>query len=590
MKPRLQGERKRELIHSAKTIAPRILRLSLPHRRTLVFGFIALALGSGINLFFPYFIKRVLNGDLGLRFPDDLIWVTALLIALFAVQAVVFAVRHFCFTAVGYRVVAGLRKDLFRALLHQDVSYFDSARTGDLMSRLSSDSQLLQNAVAINLSVATRYALQVIGGTALMFWISAKLASLLLLLLPVFFVTGKVWGKKLQRLSKAMQSELGESAVVAEESLNAIRTVRVFAGEEFEEGRFNRAVQGSLSSGEGRARVAAVFSSTMVFILHSSIAAMFFYGTQLVLRAELSAGDLTAFILYGVIVAVSFGFLLNVFDEFMHAVGAGERIFQVLDSKPAITSPTPGSTVSSQVEVEFRSVTFSYPSRCEVPVLKGVSLTIGEGQTTAIVGPSGAGKSTVSLLIPRFYDPSAGQVLFGGTDVRELNLRSLREQIAVVSQDSHLFSATLAENIRYGKRDATDDELKRAAAAAQLAEFVASQPEGFNTVVGSRGVQLSGGQRQRVAIARAILRDPKFLILDEATSALDSENEHLIQEALTSLMQGRTTLIIAHRLSTVQHAHQVLVMQEGQIVQRGTHQTLIDQPGLYRTLVEHQML
>jgi ATP-binding cassette subfamily B protein len=333
----------------------------------------------------------------------------------------------------------------------------------------------------------------------------------------------------------------------------------------------------------------------MVFILHSSIAAMFFYGTQLVLRAELSAGDLTAFILYGVIVAVSFGFLLNVFDEFMHAVGAGERIFQVLDSKPAITSPTPtsltpGTTVSSQVEVEFRSVTFSYPSRSEVPVLKGVSLTIGEGQTTAIVGPSGAGKSTVSLLIPRFYDPSAGQVLFGGTDVRALNLRSLREQIAVVSQDSHLFSATLAENIRYGKRDATDDEVRKAAAAAQLAEFVASQPDGFNTVVGSRGVQLSGGQRQRVAIARAILRDPKFLILDEATSALDSENEHLIQAALTALMQGRTTLIIAHRLSTVQHAHQVLVMQEGQIVQRGTHQSLIEQPGLYRTLVEHQML
>ncbi len=579
-------------LRSAKSAAPRLLSLSLEYRKTLLIGLVALTLGSGINLLFPYLIRKVLNEEYGLHLAKDLTLITGVLIVLFCIQAFFFYVRHYCFTAVGYKIVAKLRRDLFEGMMRQDLSFFDNARVGDLLSRLASDTQLVQRAVTINISVALRYAIQVLGGVVLMLIISAKLTLIILLLIPLLVCASIFWGKKLQRYSRLMQEELGVASIVAEETLSAPHTVSMFTGARYEGARYEKAIQGSLETGFKRAKIASLFSSSMVFFLHSSIALVIWYGGTLILKGTLTVGDLTAFLLYGVIVAVSFGFLAGVWDEFLQAVGGSERIFEILDTTPKIVSPRHPRALSANIPagVSFEKVSFAYPTRPEVLVLKEVSFQIPAGKTVALVGPSGAGKSTIALLIPRFYDPLLGGVSYGGIPLPELDPEELRAHISMVAQNPQVFSYSIGENIRYGKLSATQGEIEAAAKAANIHDFIISLPQAYDTVVGDRGVQLSGGERQRVAIARALLKDPKFLILDEATSALDSENEHLVQQALISLMKGRTSLIIAHRLSTVQHADIVLVLRNGEICQVGTHQELVTAPGLYQTLVEHQLL
>lgn len=576
----------------ARRVAPRLLGLAGEYWRMMAFGMLGLAGGSAINLLFPYLIGRALNEDFGLKLSEDLPLITAVLIGLFIVQAVLFYIRHYCFHAVGYNVVSGLRTALYGAIMNQDVSFFDTAKVGDLLSRLASDTQIVQRAVTINISVALRYILQVVGGIVLMIMISWKLALVILLAVPLMTAASIYWGRKLKELSRTMQAELGAASVIAEETAVAARTVRVYCGESQERRRYAQAVERARETGVARAAVGGVFSSTMVFVLHSSIALIVWYGAELVLSGELNIGDLTAFLLYGVIVAVSFGFLAAAWDEFTQAVGAGERIFEIIDTKPRIVAVPDSITLpqNAPAALSFEHVSFSYPARPEVSVLKDVSFDLHPGQTLALVGPSGSGKSTIASLIPRFYDPSKGTVRYAELDLRRLDPLELRQRIALVSQEPQVFSVSIAENIRYGRPDASDDEVRQAAAAAQLSALIETLPSGIDTLVGNRGVQLSGGERQRIAIARALLRNAPLLILDEATSALDSENEFLVQRALRNLTQGRTTLVIAHRLSTVQHADRVLVLREGQIVQDGTHAELVTAPGLYRTLVEHQML
>ncbi len=574
-----------------RLVAPRVLALAYPYRWTLALGFLALVIASGINLLFPYLIRQVLNGELGLSLENDLSLIAGALIALFAVQAGFFFIRHYTFQSVGYRAVAAVRKMLFEAIVKQDIAYFDSARIGDLLSRLSSDTQLVQRAVTINISVALRYALQVIGGTALMFYISPQLTTVIVVLIPLVVLSSIYWGKRLRKLSKEMQQEFGAASASAEETIGAVRTVRIFSSIDREAARYGKKIDDALRLGIARARFAAIFSSSMVFLMHSSIAMILWYGGLLIVSQELTIGDVTAFLLYGVIVAASFGFLAGVWDEFMQAVGAAERIFEVVDRPSRIVSPAqPLALSTGAASVEFKNVTFAYPGRSDVVVLNDISFTIDAGETVAFVGPSGSGKSTIASLIPRFYDPQHGEVLFSGFDIKNLSLEDLRARISMVAQDPQVFSVSIGENIRYARPTASDEEIVAAAEAANIREFIESLPEKYDTLVGERGVQLSGGQRQRVAIARALLKDPAFLILDEATSALDSENEALVQQALERLMENRTTLIIAHRLSTVQHADKVIVIRHGRIEQVGEHQGLVSQPGLYQTLVEHQLL
>ncbi len=574
-------------------LARRLLRLALPEWRLLSAGLVALTSASAITLALPYLIRMTLNGELGISLTNNLPLVTTVLIVLFAVQAIFFYIRHYCFSVSGYRVVSELRKRLYDAIVAQDVSFFDRARLGDLLSRLSADTQLVQRAVTINISIALRYILQVIGGTALMLIISAKLSLVIVLLVPLLVLVSFFWGRKLRVISRKMQEQIGEAGIIAEETLSSPRTVGIFAGERYERKRYSDAISRSLETGIERTKVAALFSSSMVFFMHSAMAILLWYGASLVLVSTLTIGDLTAFLLLGAIVAVSFSFLVNVWDEFTQAVGASERIFEIIDAKPSITSPAEPvafPTNGPAASVAFTDVTFAYPSRSDVMVLSNISFTMEPGETVALVGPSGAGKTTIASLIPRFYDPTSGTITFCGVSVRELDLAELRKNISLVAQNPDVFSYSILENIRYGNLSATDQDVIEAAKAANLHTFVDSLPQKYHTLIGDKGIQLSGGQRQRLAIARALLKNARFLILDEATSALDSENEQLIQSALTVLMQGRTTLIIAHRLSTVQHADRVIVLKDGKIAQTGNHRSLMTEDGLYRTLVEHQLL
>ncbi len=575
-----------------RAVAPRVLGFAKPHIKMLTLGFIALMLGTGVNLLFPYLVRAALNQEFGFVLSRDLGLIAAVLISLFAVQAVFFYLRHFCFQVVGYRIVAEVRQLLFASILDQDISFFDRSRVGDILSRLSSDTEQVQRALTINISVALRYLLQVLGGTILMCVISVKLTLVILLLIPLLVFGSIFWGRKLRRLSKQMQQEIGEATVVAEEAISAVRTVRMFAGDTYENTKFAKTIHTALKTGEARARLAAMFSSSMVFLMHSAIAIVVWYGGSLVLNGALTIGDLTGFLLYCVIVAVSFGFLASTWVEFLQAVGASERIFEIVDSRcqvvsPATPTPLPKGAAGS---IEFSNISFAYPSREEAPVLNAISFSIQAGETVAVVGPSGAGKSTIAALISRFYDPQNGEIRYKNIPLPELSLDDLRSQISIVPQQPQVFSVSVGENIQYGRLGASPEEVKEAARAANIHDFIMSLPDGYNTLVGDKGVQLSGGERQRVAIARALIKDPQFLILDEATSSLDSTNEKLVQEAIDRLMHQRTALVIAHRLSTVQHADKVLVLNEGRISQEGTHQQLMNDRGLYQQLVQHQLL
>ena len=570
----------------------RLFSLSSSQTRPILIGSIALVLGSGINLLFPYLIKEILNENLGYSITTDLPTIALGLIALFALQASFFYVRHYYFYLAGHRVVGELRTKLFSSIVSKDINFFDTARVGDLLSRLSSDTQLVQRAVTINISVFARYSIQVIGGLLLMLFISWKLTLVIILLIPFLVVISMTWGKKLKSLSKKMQEALSEASVRAEEAITSIRTVIVYSGSNYETGLYKKAINQSVALGTERSNSAAAFSSCMVFLIHSSLVGVVCFGASLVLKNELSLGDLSAFVMYGIIVAVSLSFIAGTWEEVTQSLGACERIFEIIDRTSLVHSPLqPVSIPTHQAPaIVFDRVFFRYASRPEKLILEDLSFEIPSGKTLALVGPSGAGKSTIASLIPRFYDPEHGKITYNSLDIKEVSLDDLRSHISVVAQSPQVFSSSIGENIRYGNLSATDEEVIQAAKAAYLHDFIMSLSDGYQTLVGDKGIQLSGGEKQRVAIARALIKNPKLIILDEATSSLDSENEHLIQKALMKLLQNRTALIIAHRLSTVQHADIVLVLEEGKILQSGTHQSLVNSPGLYQNLVQYQLL
>jgi ATP-binding cassette subfamily B protein len=568
----------------------RIMSLARPQARRLIAGTAFLLLASGLGLVYPKAIGSILDVVIGAKDHALLNKIALAMGAVFILQGVAMALRYYLFTTAGERVVTQLRQDLFASLMSQEVGFFDERKTGELTSRLSSDTTVLQNTVSVNISMALRNTAQALGGIALLFYTSQRLTWLMLAIVPVVAVGAVTYGRKVRGLAKETQDALAMANEVAEESLSGIRTVRSFAAERHEVARYRTATERAFDVARRRVKQSSFFVAVASSAGFISSAVVLWDGGGLVLDGRMSAGDLISFLIYSIMVAIALGALADLWADFMRASGAAERVFELIDRTPAIP-PSGGERLPSvQGRVEFQEVRFAYPTRQDMPVLQGIDLKLAPGEVVAIVGPSGAGKSTIAGLLARMYDPQGGRVLLDGKPLSSLDPEWLRQQIGTVAQEPMLFASSIADNIRYGRTDATDAEVEAAARAANAHEFISRFPEGYRTLVGERGVQLSGGQKQRIAIARAVLKDPRLLVLDEATSALDAESEHLVQEALERLMKGRTTLIIAHRLSTVIGADRVLVLEGGKVVQSGNHAALMGQDGLYRRLVERQFV
>ncbi len=567
----------------------RLLAYVRPYTKWMVVSTIALLFSVGLGLILPLVIRSLVDSVLVERNLDLLNQLALGLFVVFVLQAAASFVNRLSLAFVGEKVVANIRVEVYSHLQRLSLRYFTDHRTGEIVSRITNDVSQLQTAVTDNLIALLRQLLTLIGAAVLLFILDWQLTLIILLGIPIVSLT-MVWlGRKIRREAKAVQDALAQAANVVEETVSGVRIVQSFAREPYEIGRFSEKVDEVYQAAMRRAKIGAVLGPLIGFMAFASITITLWFGGYQVIQGRLTAGDLVAYLVYTMLVATPVATLAGLYSQFQSAIGATERLFELLDREPDIVSP-PGAPPLPAVtgEVRFAAVNFAYTTA--VSLLRDVTFTARPGQVIALVGPSGAGKSTLVSLIPRFWEVDSGQISIDGHDIRAVELRSLREQIGIVPQETTLFSDTVYNNIRYGKLDASRAEVEAAALAANAHDFIRHDlPDGYETLVGERGVKLSGGQRQRVAIARALLKDPRILILDEATSSLDSESESLVQEALERLMTGRTSFVIAHRLSTVVNADWVLVLNEGQLVEQGTHAELLARPdGLYTRLYQMQ--
>lgn len=565
----------------------RLFVLTKPYRVRL-FGAIVLAmLASAVWLVVPLGLRELLDAVFEEGNRTLLNRLAFGLLALFFLQAIIGVAGYYLLEWTGLRVVAEFRQKLYTHLQRLGLKFYAGQRIGDLTSRLTNDVGTIREALTNALVELLTKSLSLFGSVALMVLLNWRLSLIIFVLVPVVTLSARYFGLKIRKLARTVQDRLADTTAIAEEALSAIRLVKAFAREPYEVKRYNAAVEDLFGIERYRMIITQIFWWSIGMLFLSALIAIFWYGGSEVLAGRLTAGDLVAFIFYAFNIAQSVGGLARLYATFNSAAGASERLFELLDSTPEIQdSPKAFAVPTLRGRVDIEQISFAYePSK---PVLRDITLTVEAGETVALVGPSGTGKTTLLNLIPRFYDVTNGSIRVDGYDVRDVQVASLRQQIAIVQQEVHLFGTTIGDNIRYGKLDASDDEVEEAARAANAHGFIMDMPEGYATTIGERGVKLSGGQRQRIAIARAILRDARILLLDEATSSLDSVSEQLVQEALEHLMQNRTTFIIAHRLATVQDADRIFVMEGGRVVQTGTHTLLMDQEGLYRELAARQ--
>jgi ATP-binding cassette subfamily B protein len=567
-----------------------LLFLLAPYRRRVLIAALALVTAAGAMLAVGQGLRMVIDQGFSAGNPD---WLDRSLAAMFGVIALLAAATYLRFYNVswlGERITADLRRKVFDHLLSLPPSWFEAGRTGEVISRLTSDTTQIENVVGSSLSIALRNALLLIGGLVMLFTTSLKLTLLTLAGVPLVVTPIVLFGRRVRKLARESQDRVAELGNRIDETIHEIRIVQAYGHEAADRRDFGQLVENSFATARERVANRARLVAAVMVLVFGAIAFILWIGGHDVLAGRLSAGELSAFVFYAAIVAGSVGALSEVWGELQRAAGATERLTEILSTQPAIQAPAAPRAfpLPARGEIELETVRFSYPTRPDTPALDGFSLKVGAGETVALVGPSGSGKSTVFQLLLRFYDPELGKVRIDGVPLADADPAALRSRIALVSQEAVIFAASVTDNVRYARPEASLDEVKAACAAAFADEFITGLPEGYDTDLGERGVRLSGGQRQRIAIARAILADRPILLLDEATSALDAESERMVQQALDGLMRQRTTLAIAHRLATVQKADRIIVMEAGHVVQQGTHAELIASDGLYARLARLQ--
>ncbi len=584
-----------ELAASTKT-KPRLGRLRAlwpfvrQHTGLFAAWLLALVVASAATLSLPIAFRQMI--DQGFSSGSNVDRAFLFLFVVAVVLALASASRFYFVSLLGEKVVADLRQTLYGHLIGLGADFHDRTRSGELVSRLSADSELLRNVVATSMSVALRSTVTVVGSLAMMFVTSPRLAAFALIGIPLAVLPIVLGSRRLEKASRASQDRVADANTLANETLGAVRTVQAHSREPYERGRFGAAIQVAVETARKRIRAQAWVTAGAITLIFGAIVLVLWSGAHDVIDGQMSAGTLAQFVLYALIGGGSVGALAEVWNELQRASGGMGRIAELLEESPDITAPALPTALPRPLrgEIRFDDVVFHYPSRPDLPALDGFDLQVHPGETIALVGPSGAGKSTVLAMLLRFHDAESGAVRIDGIDLRQMDPAELRERIALVPQQPSIFAASAGDNIRYGKLDATDAELHAAAQAAEASEFIAELPGGFDSQLGERGARLSGGQQQRIAIARALLKDAPILLLDEATSALDAQSERAVQSALERLMDGRTTLVIAHRLATVLKADRIVVMDRGRIVAQGTHAELIAQNGLYAELARLQFI